>query len=244
MHLATLILLLVITSTWIHIIGYGRLGTKLYEWRRQFLKDNKYDQQRQCKRNVLKLKNQLRQTSPHDEFAKWAKIRRRLDKTVGEYDELSSSLAYERTGFQIRAAIGLRVLLWVARIFVLVWYRSEPVFYPPTGWLDPIVPLLSLPMAPSGSVSVAVWLLVCTQVVDLCLRAYRVIQPESNPVPVITTTPVPGTTGNSSSGVDGISLDEKRKSPLPRSSTASTLSASARPDITVTPASLGRSTTK
>ncbi|RKP24898.1 CHD5-like protein-domain-containing protein [Syncephalis pseudoplumigaleata] len=210
MQLATLILLLVITSAWIHIIGYGRLGLKLYEWRRQLLKSGKYEKQRQCKRTVLKLKNQLRQTSPHDEFAKWAKIRRRLDKTVSEYEELSSSLAYERTGFQIRAAIGIRVLLWAARFFVLIWYRAEPVFYPPTGWLDPVLPLLSFPLAPYGSVSVAVWLLVCTQVVDLCLRAYRVVQPESGAVPVITTT-APAADAGANSGMEGIRLDEKHR---------------------------------
>lgn len=90
-----------------------------------------------------------------------------------------------------------------------------------------------------GSVSVAIWLLVCTQVVDLCLRAYRVIQPESSTVPVIITT---ADTEVHDKITEGIKLDERRRLPLQRASTTST--SSTKPQVIVTPASLGRSTTK
>jgi hypothetical protein len=82
------------------------------------------------------------------------------------YDELSSTLAYEKTGFELWTTLGLRVL-------VLFLFRSSPAFYPPKGWLDPILPILSLPFAPSGSVSVAVWFVVCTQIVEMIVRIYR-----------------------------------------------------------------------
>lgn len=42
------------------------------------------------KREVLQLKREMNNTSSQDEFAKWAKLRRRHDKSMEEYDTLST----------------------------------------------------------------------------------------------------------------------------------------------------------
>ena len=41
------------------------------------------------KREVLKLKREMNNTSSQDEFAKWAKLRRRHDKSMEEYEAMS-----------------------------------------------------------------------------------------------------------------------------------------------------------
>lgn len=44
------------------------------------------------KREVLQLKREMNHTSSQDEFAKWAKLRRRHDKSVEEYEAASTCL--------------------------------------------------------------------------------------------------------------------------------------------------------
>lgn len=46
---------------------------------------------RQLKADILKSKRELDQTSSQDEFAKWAKLRRKLDKLIAELEKTSTS---------------------------------------------------------------------------------------------------------------------------------------------------------
>lgn len=46
-------------------------------------------EQDRLKREALKLKRDMNNTSSQDEFAKWAKLRRRHDKTMEEYEAMS-----------------------------------------------------------------------------------------------------------------------------------------------------------
>lgn len=46
-------------------------------------------EQRKLKREVVQLKREMNNTSSQDEFAKWAKLRRRHDKALCDYEALS-----------------------------------------------------------------------------------------------------------------------------------------------------------
>lgn len=47
-------------------------------------------QQSRLKREVVQLKREMNNTSSQDEFAKWAKLRRKHDKAMDEYEAMSS----------------------------------------------------------------------------------------------------------------------------------------------------------
>lgn len=49
-------------------------------------------QHRQLRQDILKLRAELAATSSQDEFSKWARIRRKLDKAVGQLDAASELL--------------------------------------------------------------------------------------------------------------------------------------------------------
>jgi CHD5-like protein. len=46
-------------------------------------------EQIRLKREVVQLKREMNATSSQDEFAKWAKLRRKHDKTMEEFETLS-----------------------------------------------------------------------------------------------------------------------------------------------------------
>lgn len=53
-------------------------------------------EQTKLKREVVQLKREMNATSSQDEFAKWAKLRRRHDKTLEEYEAKSTFISTEK----------------------------------------------------------------------------------------------------------------------------------------------------
>ncbi|KAJ5081467.1 hypothetical protein NUU61_009731 [Penicillium alfredii] len=119
-------------------------------------------EQQRLKREVLQLKREMNNTSSQDEFAKWAKLRRRHDKTMEEYEAMNKTLTSQKASFDWT----VKTARWLStnglKIFLQFWYSRTPVFALPAGWLPYYVEwMLSFPRAPVGSVSIQVWSSVC-----------------------------------------------------------------------------------
>lgn len=66
----------------------------------------------------------------------------------------------------------LSVARWLGpqglRFVIQFWYSKEPVFWLPKGWVPyPVEWILAFPKAPTGSISVQVWFIACTSVIQL-----------------------------------------------------------------------------
>ncbi|EYE97844.1 guided entry of tail-anchored proteins factor 1 [Aspergillus ruber CBS 135680] len=114
------------------------------------------------KREALELKRDMNNTSSQDEFAKWAKLRRRHDKTYEEYESANKALSSQKSSFDW----AIKIARWVStsglKLFLQFRYNSTPVFVLPPGWFPYFVEWgLSFPKAPMGAVSVQVWSSVC-----------------------------------------------------------------------------------
>ncbi|EPS28932.1 Protein get1 [Penicillium oxalicum] len=118
------------------------------------------------KREVVQLKREMNSTSSQDEFAKWAKLRRRHDKSVEEYEALNKLVSSQKTSFDW----SVKSARWLStnglKLFLQFWHSKTPVFALPPGWFPYYVEwVLSFPRAPLGSVSVQVWNNVCATAV-------------------------------------------------------------------------------
>jgi hypothetical protein len=132
-----------------------------------------YARQRQLKAELLTTKKELMQTSAQDQFAKWAKLRRSVDKGLAELEKLSQShsscpddytflatasdaflpdseLATTKSAFSAK----FNGLIWILtaglQFAVGWWYRKSAVFYLPPNWFGPLTWTLALPFAPPG----------------------------------------------------------------------------------------------
>ncbi|GAQ37288.1 guided entry of tail-anchored proteins factor 1 [Aspergillus tubingensis] len=74
----------------------------------------KYREQNRLKREVVQLKRDMNNTSSQDEFAKWAKLRRKHDKTMEEYEAIST--------FDFRSQ--LRSIYWFG-VWGTGWFKKE-----------------------------------------------------------------------------------------------------------------------
>ncbi|KAF7731248.1 GET complex subunit get1 [Apophysomyces ossiformis] len=165
MYLPTTIFLLVLITESILLLGYSYVTSTAHDLYLKVTKDARVAKQQKLKHDLLKLKSELSQTSSQDQFAKWAKMRRRLDKGMAELEELNSTIAFSRSAFELKARSILWFLVHGSQLLMVMWFRKSAVLFLPPGWFGPAEWLLRLPFAPHGSVSVAIWFAVCRRMI-------------------------------------------------------------------------------
>jgi len=123
--------------------------------------------QRTLKTEILNTKSELLKTSAQDQFAKWAKLRRSVDKGLADLEKLSelgdtfrlfpsnlnvldAQVASQKSSFAMKFKGFLWIMTTGLQFVVGWWYRKQPVFYLPEGWFGPLRWWLALPFAPAG----------------------------------------------------------------------------------------------
>ncbi|KAK2753924.1 GET complex subunit get1 [Arachnomyces sp. PD_36] len=125
-------------------------------------------EQVKLKREVVQLKREMNATSSQDEFAKWAKLRRRHDKTLEEYEAKNKSLSTFKTSFDMTVKTGRWLGTNGLKFFLQFWYSKVPIFDLPQGWVPWYVEwILSFPRAPWGTVSIQVWGAACAATISV-----------------------------------------------------------------------------
>ena len=163
----------------------------------------KVAQQKKLKTEILANKKEMLQTSAQDQFAKWAKLRRSVDKGLSDLEKLSkwsdllfachdtfpcgrpfmstvltwlcldSELSSTKTSFSLKFNTVLWILTGGLQFVVGWWYRKAAVFYLPPGWFGPLTWWLAFPFAPAGSVSCGVWQMACRRVIKVGERVVK-----------------------------------------------------------------------
>ncbi|KAL9068944.1 MAG: hypothetical protein Q9157_006335 [Trypethelium eluteriae] len=143
------------------------------------------------RQEVVRLNKEISGVSAQDEFSKWAKLRRQLDKAKAEHDksgrlnsftslpsETSTDLWTASTveSSKARFDYAVNIARWIStnglRLFLQYWYSKEPMFWIPQGWVPSYVEwLLSFPRAPQGSISIQIWQIACTSVIGMVSEA-------------------------------------------------------------------------
>lgn len=111
-------------------------------------------------RELKEARQALAEISAQDEFAKWARQQRLVDKLQADYDRQSG----ERQRALLAKTMGLALLLRVLLYAVIFWVVS--IKYLRVGMacrlspiMGPLVKLLSLPYGPTGMTSLLILIL-------------------------------------------------------------------------------------
>ncbi|GJJ76086.1 tail-anchored protein insertion receptor [Entomortierella parvispora] len=167
MQLAFGVLLVVLLTELINLVGKTHFTAMAYDLWLKFAHKDNVTKQRALKKEILTLKNDLSRTSSQDEFAKWAKLRRKMDSKIADLEKMTSELHVSKASFELK----FKGLLWFItsglQFLMVAWYRRSPVFYLPMGWFGPAERVLCLPFAERGSVSIAIWFYFCRKVITL-----------------------------------------------------------------------------
>ncbi|KAG6329613.1 hypothetical protein ID866_9476 [Astraeus odoratus] len=183
MSLILTIFVLVFFTELISWIGHSVLLELVWSIYRRIFYSAAVSRQRELKTELLTTKKELLQTSAQDQFAKWAKLRRTVDKGLVELEKLNGELASQKTAFSVRFNSLVWILTTGLQFAIGWWYRKSAVFYLPSNWLGPLTWWLALPFAPKGSVSVGVWQMACRRVVKVGERTVKALTTGSDAAP-------------------------------------------------------------
>jgi hypothetical protein len=173
MSLLITIFLLVFVTQLIAWIGKSVLLDFTYDLYLRITLSPMAMRQRALKSEILWTKSELLKTSAQDQFAKWAKLRRSVDKGLADLEKLNAEVASSKSAFAMKFNSLLWLLTTGLQFGVGWWYRKQPVFYLPQGWFGPLGWWLALPFAPAGSVSVGVWQIACRRLIVVGEKAVK-----------------------------------------------------------------------
>ncbi|KAF9903575.1 GET complex subunit get1 [Linnemannia zychae] len=187
MQLAFGVLLVVLLTELINLIGKTHFTALGYDIFLKVVHKDRVTKQRALKKEVLTLKNELARTSSQDEFAKWAKLRRKMDSKIADLEKMTSELHVSKASFEMK----FKGLLWFItsgiQFFMVAWFRRSPVFYLPMRWFGPAEWILSMPFAERGSVSISIWFYFCRKFITLLasnlaefIPAVKALKPEQS----------------------------------------------------------------
>ncbi|SCV70363.1 BQ2448_1757 [Microbotryum intermedium] len=145
--------------------------SQLYAPISRFSSNPTLQSQKALRADIIKLRTELAATSSVDEFSKWAKLRRRVDKAVSELEILNATSSQSRQSFQSIFKRILWVLTTILPFVITSWHRKAAVFYLPPSWFGPATWWLGLPSAPTGAVACGVWTMACKRTIGACKDA-------------------------------------------------------------------------
>ncbi|XP_018586939.1 tail-anchored protein insertion receptor WRB-like isoform X1 [Scleropages formosus] len=121
--------------------------------------------------DIQEMKMELSTVSMMDEFARYARLERKINKTT---DKLKSHVK-SRTAYQAKVKWGVNIVYHVLQavlMVTLIWkFYASPVTVLPSKWIVPLERLVAFPSGVAGGVGITCWLVVCNKVVALLLQA-------------------------------------------------------------------------
>lgn len=122
------------------------------------------------KEELKRLIKELQSLNMVDEFPKYARTERRINKLKSE----TQSIAQKRREVFLKMKLGVNVAYHILQVFVFICliynFRHEAVVVFPPEWLFPIGSLISFPSGVSGAVSTAVWIVVCRSTIPKLVK--------------------------------------------------------------------------
>eukprot|EP00128_Syssomonas_multiformis_P018421 Colp12_sorted_trinity150504_noHs@22768 len=114
---------------------------------------------------VFTIQSELKTISMQDEFARYARLERKLHKEKEVLQRLSAKLSGKENSIAKNILFGTRAIMGVLHIILFVMYRTEPIFFLPSEWLSPLGSFIAAPTGVEGAVGILFWMFVCRQVV-------------------------------------------------------------------------------
>jgi len=162
---------IVLFNTLLSLVGHAAITSTLYTLVFTYLLPNEQHKTlRNLKKDIVAGRSELSNTSAQDDFAKWAKIRRRVDKQVGELEALNNALAAHKGQYARYAKILMFILTSGLQWTFTTRHSKAAIVYLPADWFGPMTWFLGLPFAPKGALSCGVYIFLIKRVLGILTR--------------------------------------------------------------------------
>lgn len=129
------------------------------------------EQETEMRTQIQDMKRELSGISMMDEFARYARLERKINKMTN----MLKTHVKSRTAHQAKMKWIVNIVFYIlqaALMISLIWkYYAEPVTVVPSKWIAPLEKLVAFPSGIAGGVGITCWLVVCNKVVAIGLHA-------------------------------------------------------------------------
>ncbi|KAK3091014.1 hypothetical protein FSP39_016483, partial [Pinctada imbricata] len=91
------------------------------------------DDELNLRSQVKELKSEQSTISMTEEFAKHAKLQRKIDKFTKEIKRLASQRSQKMTMVNMAVKVGIKVIHTITMLSLIIWYRNVPLLMFPEG---------------------------------------------------------------------------------------------------------------
>ncbi|XP_064834345.1 guided entry of tail-anchored proteins factor 1-like isoform X1 [Oncorhynchus masou masou] len=120
---------------------------------------------------IQAMKKELSSINMMDEFARYARLERKINKMT---DKLKTYVK-SRTGQQTKIKWVVNIVYYILQAVLmisLIWkHYADPVTVLPSKWISPLERMVAFPSGVAGGVGITCWLVVCNKVVAIILQA-------------------------------------------------------------------------
>ncbi|XP_027019321.1 guided entry of tail-anchored proteins factor 1 [Tachysurus fulvidraco] len=130
------------------------------------------EQEMEMRTEIQNMKLELSSISMMDEFARYARLERKINKMT---DKLKTHVK-SRTAQQAKMKWIVNIVFYILQAVLmisLIWkYYADPVTVVPSKWISPLERLVAFPSGVAGGVGITCWLVVCNKVVAIGIHAF------------------------------------------------------------------------
>lgn len=120
------------------------------------------------------IRREMTHISMIDEFAKHARLQRRLNTLQEELKCRANARLSLNVKQNVIITYLAQILMWLIMLFLIWNYKYTPVIVVPAKWLSPVGSIFSWPTQEAGAISITVWFIITGTVARLTAASFRI----------------------------------------------------------------------
>ncbi|KAK3756982.1 hypothetical protein RRG08_063175 [Elysia crispata] len=114
---------------------------------------------------IKDLKEEQSNISITDDFARYARLQRKVDKLLAVGKEKGNERKQRVSYLRMAVTVGIYILHAVILLLLMFLLRSEPLSYLPHQWLFPLGNFVAFPTGAQGAIGLGFWVIISNSVI-------------------------------------------------------------------------------
>ncbi|BFZ09471.1 hypothetical protein BsWGS_12510 [Bradybaena similaris] len=123
------------------------------------------DDEMNSREEIKRLKEEQSQLSVTDEFVRYAKLQRQVDKLMSQIKEKGNERKQYVYYLRLGVTVGIYVLHAALVLTMMFVYRETPLLSLDPSWVSPLTSVVAFPTGIPGAVGLGCWLFVSNSVI-------------------------------------------------------------------------------
>ncbi|XP_032793317.2 guided entry of tail-anchored proteins factor 1 isoform X1 [Daphnia magna] len=147
----------------------GSLLPNIVKWSTDFI-FKVTDEEKRIREEFKELRKELAGISAVDEFARYARTQRKMNKLDEQIQALGQSRMDDRESIKWKFTKTIQIINGAVLVYLAVTQRYEPVLTGLSDWFWPLNIVLSYPTGIEGALSIVFWLFICNNACRVLIK--------------------------------------------------------------------------